>query len=321
MDTMVFSQSNWDRIAALPLKHLASGTEHHLVARTIIGRANACSLRIARSNVSGIHAEVVWDGANWQVQDLGSRNGTFVDGRRLGSGEQTVLAEGATLTFGAPEHRYVLTDASPPRLMATPDHGEPLVAECDILWLPAPDFCELSIFRDSGEQWVVESDAAKRIIDDQEVVTAGGRTWRVYLPAAIARTRDSRAELEPTLDDITLEFFVSRDGEHIDIKFTERGVVHELEYRAHFAMLLALARSRLADASQPHLSRSEHGWMYREQLIEELDVDLQLLNLWIHRARQQLAKAGIRAAGAMIERRAGTQQVRIGVERLVVRCA
>jgi pSer/pThr/pTyr-binding forkhead associated (FHA) protein len=303
------------------LKHLASGAESHLGARSIIGRANACSLRIAKSNVSGVHAEIVWDGVNWQIQDLGSRNGTFVDGRRLSAGEQAILVMDATVTFGVPEHRYVLTSDSPPRLMATPDGGEPLLAECDMLWLPTPEACELSIFLDSDERWVLESDTIKRPIEDQEFVSAGGQAWRINLPAAIAQTRDARAELEPTIEDIALEFFVSRDGEHVNVKFSERGVAHELEYRAHFALLLSLARSRLADAEQPHLPSSEHGWTYREQLIDEFDIDLQLLNLWIHRARQQLAKAGVRAAGAMIERRAGTQQLRIGVERLVVRCA
>ena len=303
------------------LRHQATGVESHLGARSIIGRASSCHLRIAKSNVSGVHAEVVWDGVNWKIQDLGSRNGTFVDGRRLAAGEQAVLSAGTTLTFGVPEHRYTLTSTAPPQLMALPDRGEPVFADCELLCLPAPESCELTIFRDCDDRWVVESDIGKRTIEDQEHVTTGGRVWRICLPSPIAQTRDARADVEPTIEDIALEFFVSRDGEHVTVELRERGSAKELEYRAHLALLLALARTRLADAGQQHLPSSEHGWMYREQLVDELGVDLQLLNLWIHRARQQLAKAGVRAAGAVIERRAGTQQLRIGVEQVVVRCA
>jgi hypothetical protein len=303
------------------LRHLTSGTESYLTARHIVGRAATCHLCIAMPTISGVHAEILWDGASWRVQDLGSRNGTFVDGRRLAAGEQAALAEGSTLIFGLPEHRYRLASASPPRLMATPDRGAPVVAEDDLLCLPTPESCELSIFRDADDRWVVESDAGRRVLEEQDLVTAGGRAWRISLPASSLPTREARAALEPAADDVELDLLVSRDGEHVTARLLEQGVVaRELEYRAHLFLLVALARRRLADAAQEHLPVGEHGWIYRDELMQELALDdAPLLNLWIHRVRQQFVKAGVRGAGAVIERRAGAQQIRIGLRNLFIR--
>ena len=48
-----------------------------------IGRAEDCGLRIQNDFVSRYHAEVVCDGANWFVRDLGSSNGVFIGGVRV----------------------------------------------------------------------------------------------------------------------------------------------------------------------------------------------------------------------------------------------
>src|SRR5215217_2761091 len=48
-----------------------------------IGRAEDCGLRIQNDFVSRYHAEVVCDGTNWFVRDLGSSNGIFVSGVRV----------------------------------------------------------------------------------------------------------------------------------------------------------------------------------------------------------------------------------------------
>jgi hypothetical protein len=56
--------------------------------------------------------------------------------------------------------------------------------------------------------------------------------------------------------------------------------------------------------------------MYIDELVDELEIDLTLQNIWIHRARQQLAETGLPGAGTIIERRAGTRQLRIGIAQL-----
>ncbi len=45
-----------------------------------IGRSSRCAVQIADATVSKEHAEIVREGAQWRVRDLGSRNGTRVNG-------------------------------------------------------------------------------------------------------------------------------------------------------------------------------------------------------------------------------------------------
>jgi len=65
----------------------------------LIGRSRKCGLRLDSSEISGEHARMGYnDGAFW-VEDLGSKNGTFVGGNRI-SGRH-VLSEENTVTLGA----------------------------------------------------------------------------------------------------------------------------------------------------------------------------------------------------------------------------
>lgn len=48
-------------------------------------------------DASGSHAELRWRGGRWILQDLGSRNGTFVHGQRVESHE---IADGDEIEFG-----------------------------------------------------------------------------------------------------------------------------------------------------------------------------------------------------------------------------
>jgi pSer/pThr/pTyr-binding forkhead associated (FHA) protein len=51
------------------------------------------------------HAEVTWDGAVASIRDLGSRNGTSVNGQRLAA-EAVELRDGDRLSFGGIEARF-----------------------------------------------------------------------------------------------------------------------------------------------------------------------------------------------------------------------
>jgi pSer/pThr/pTyr-binding forkhead associated (FHA) protein len=48
-----------------------------------VGRRSACDLRVAWSTVSGVHAEFVKTASTLFLRDLGSTNGTFVNGRQI----------------------------------------------------------------------------------------------------------------------------------------------------------------------------------------------------------------------------------------------
>ena len=75
------------------------GREVPLTAdRAVIGRSRECDVRLADSNVSRRHAEVRHeDGAYWIV-DLGSTNGTELNGKRI---ERARLSDGDRITLGS----------------------------------------------------------------------------------------------------------------------------------------------------------------------------------------------------------------------------
>jgi ABC-type multidrug transport system ATPase subunit len=48
-----------------------------------IGRAEDNSIVLNQESISQVHARIVYDGRVWHIEDLGSRNGTFIDGVRI----------------------------------------------------------------------------------------------------------------------------------------------------------------------------------------------------------------------------------------------
>jgi hypothetical protein len=298
------------------LRHLGTNAEVHLLARHVIGRGTVCHLRLDDPKVSSVHAELIWDGGGWKVRDLGSRNGTFVSGIRIDAGQLIELEPGGELAFAGAGSSFVLIDAAAPRLIATSDLGELRVANDELLFIPSDDDPELTIYRDDDGSWMVESDAGTVVVDEREPLSAGGRTWRLHLPTRPPDTRSADADLQ--LRTLELRFLVSRDEEHIELGLYDGADLRRVEPRAHLAVLLTLARLRLADHERRDLPSGECGWVHRDDLARMLAIEPTLLNLWIHRARKQLMAAGVRDSSLVIERRAGGSQMRLGVDRVVV---
>lgn len=75
-------------------------TTHPLTGSTVIGRGAEADLRLTDTGVSRRHAEIRVDGETVQVRDLGSTNGTWVNGRRV---QTATLLDGDTVTVGTTE--------------------------------------------------------------------------------------------------------------------------------------------------------------------------------------------------------------------------
>ncbi|HEX2691410.1 MAG TPA: FHA domain-containing protein, partial [Kofleriaceae bacterium] len=79
-----------------------SGTRRALPppeATFVIGRGDEATWAILDDDLSRVHVEIRrgWEGVT--VADLGSKNGTRLDGKKIGS-EPALLRDGATLTLG-----------------------------------------------------------------------------------------------------------------------------------------------------------------------------------------------------------------------------
>ena len=74
------------------------GTRHELTTgRNVIGRGTEADIRLPDTGVSRKHVDVVLDGGTATVEDLGSTNGTLVNGRRV---SRQALVDGDVIRIG-----------------------------------------------------------------------------------------------------------------------------------------------------------------------------------------------------------------------------
>jgi hypothetical protein len=297
--------------------HVATSVRHPLAPRSLIGRSSACVVRHGASHVSAEHAALAWTDGNWELRDLGSRNGTFVNGERIEPGSPVVVDHGSRIAFGAIDDVFDLDDASPPGAVAI-DLATGAVcagtgADGDLLALPDEADPEVSIYRDTTDAWMEEhANGEVRRAIDQEVIVARGRAFRIHLPVPMEET--PIVYNGPTIETISLRLAVSSDEETVEMTVIHRGKEIPLEAREHGYVILTLARIRQADAAKP---QDERGWIERDRLLKMLHTDSNGFNVAVHRARQQLLSAGVRGAAGIVEvkrglRRRGIENVTIG---------
>ena len=86
--------------------------------RVIVGRSPDCDITIPARSVSSRHCELRYDGRQWQLRDIGSRNGTAVNGMRC---QESALLPGDVISFARERYtiRYKLTGKPPVASEAT----------------------------------------------------------------------------------------------------------------------------------------------------------------------------------------------------------
>jgi pSer/pThr/pTyr-binding forkhead associated (FHA) protein len=314
------------------LARLQDGTRYELLSVHLVGRSTTCQLALDCRLVSASHAQLRWNGTSWEIHDLDSRNGTFVDGEQLDRGERRLLEAGATIAFGDPDEVFELVDDSPPVAHATSASGKRHDMEERLLVLPDAQNPEITIFCDRG-RWMAEigSNGEHRAVSDGEMLATRGDTWILRLPVAVQETAQRQSN-RLLLHELGLRFTVSRHQEHIQLTILHDDAEIELSPRVHMDLLYRLAQARLDDQKNPDISLDEQGWIYVSELLHDLGrkddaSGRNLICQHVHQARAQIAGAGVEDAFHVVERRdtvatdrrrrAG--QIRIGVKRLEIR--
>lgn len=282
-----------------------------------IGRSVRSGLCIADRRVSSQHAVIRWTGVSWEVKDLGSRNGTFVDGERLKRGEGSPIRKGATLAFGNQNERWELMDDSPPAAMMVPlNGGEPIYLEHDLLALPSAEDPQFTVYCGADGNWFVEGEGMSSPItlQSRQQIDLGGNIWRFSAPEQIWQTSLSD---DPAweIGAIRLRFTVSRDEEHVQVTLLAGDEYVDLDPRTRHYLLLTLARRRLEDSEQG-LPEAECGWVNHEDLAHDPSMAGSQLNIDVFRIRGEFARMNVLGAAKIIERRPRAKQLRIGTGRI-----
>jgi pSer/pThr/pTyr-binding forkhead associated (FHA) protein len=132
---------------------------------TSLGRGGDCFIRIKSSQVSRKHCELLEVGDKLSVRDLGSSNGTFVNGQRVAG--QQVLKPGDELTLGGVTLRVASLSGGVPSA-SKPKAGDTAVVEAVPV---ADDEEEFEVEFDAEEVTSGEADLIPLADDDSTSVT------------------------------------------------------------------------------------------------------------------------------------------------------
>jgi len=295
------------------LKQTQSNQRFSLGSQCLLGRSTTCDILLEDARVSGEHASIHWKGDGWELRDLGSKNGTLLEGRRLGPGERVPLQAGQSFLLGTSGTCFQLVEASPPAARARHVASQRVhEGSASLLLLPDDEHPLASLFLDGQGHWVLESGEQRRQVVDQERLRLAGEEWVLELPSATTETLDGEAS---GLGRLHLKIGVSRDEKHVVVTVVHGQQHTVLPPRSSHYLLAILARIRLKDCQLPE---AEQGWVDRDTLCQMLVTDSNRLNVDIHRVRRQLSTLGLRDPASVVERRPGTGHVRLGIRSVEV---
>lgn len=291
------------------LLHPTTNRRFALTARSLIGRSPGCTVPIPKNVVSGEHASLRWTGDAWWVRDLGSRNGSWVDGKSLTAGQEIRVVQGTKLCFGSEDDAWVLEDSGPPGAVAV-CMDRPAFAHADggVLMIPDAEAPEVAFYGTVDGSWLPD-DGSEQPIRDGVTIPVSGERWRIHLPSQVDPTIDARPR------PIWLRFKVSRDEEYVEINVEDGDKQTLLRPRSFNYLLLTLARHRLNDSDLPATSR---GWVEQDDLATSLRIEPRTINVQLYRARQALGQVRVDLATSLVERRNRTGQLRFGLDTVLV---
>jgi hypothetical protein len=290
-----------------------SGATLRLYPRQLIGRSSSADRVLPDGLCSSRHCEISWTDRGWTVLDLTSRNGTWIDGRRLAPTDRVPLRRGHRLAFGNPASPWdVIDDAEPVAVLVSPERVATF-AEDDLL--VHPEDARVTVRRDDAGRWILEThDALASPAPAEATLPGRNGPWRLLCPEPQVETE--RFVVPYEFSALSLRFVVGARPAQVMIEALLDGVALPVEPRNHHQLLLLLARARERDRDLPPEDR---GWSHRDMIQSTLRIDEPELNQQIFRARRQFGRMGIAGASRIIERRTPDGLVRLGVPQLEIK--
>jgi FHA domain len=287
----------------------SAGRELRVPCRCLIGRSALAECRLESRRGSSEHASLGYYSGRWILRDLGSSNGTRINGKALFPGDRVTVEPNSRIQFGEDGEEWTFADDAAPDPCAVRMGPQTVQWGVEtLLVLPSADAPEASAFADA-EGWKLDTGAETRAIECGDVVSLASGYWRLLVPerAGLSRLRTAGPELDVT--EMSLSFFVAPERISVVI---EHGVTSvTIPSRACLNTLIALARARL-HAVGPE---SERGWVSSVDLAETLHCSPEKVNVDVHRLRKLFQEAGVRNAPHIVERD-DAKRIRIRVRSL-----
>lgn len=292
----------------------------YLRHQVIIGRSRTCELTLEPSSVSSHHAVVRWNGEHWVVGDLGSRNGTYLNGQRLSPTSRNfiVLSRGDELAFAERREVWSFVDEQPPEPLLIPEDGSAAIAlrPGELRAWPSEEAPLGYLFYENASWRFEDTIGRVRELSPDQPFQLGPRIFRLHLPGPVPETPPALDPVEKlAIERAALHVRVAADEETAALSVDSVGERFELPARTHLYLLAYLARQRLGDTASEGA-----GWVLVEEVCRALALSApEALALLVYRCRKDLEGLGFKDASKIIDR-AKKGMLRIGVppERLRV---
>jgi len=188
-----------------------NGYRWSLITQLVIGRTSACDIAITNQQVSREHARIILTEDGPSLEDLGSKNGTFHNGKPVT--DTTILEDGDVIQIAlAQEFVFLGQDATVP--LAPGDFESSVISY----------FRRIRLEKDSCRTWIMNreldpplsalqfsflsllSEASGRVLSRSEVINGVWGSQQSLgvtdqaLDALVRRLRDRIAEIDPEHD-------------------------------------------------------------------------------------------------------------------------
>ncbi|MFT4927761.1 MAG: hypothetical protein ACI8WB_003875 [Phenylobacterium sp.] len=273
------------------LTNLTTSQTIVLVSHHVVGRQPQSSQLILNNpEASRFHAILAYNGEQWTVQDT-SANGTFLNDSRLSVDTAAPLKVGDKLCFAnADAATWQVQDLAPPQSMLLPEtSGTPLIILDTMAFLPNADSPQLTLFQDPTGNWYQETSEGTKVLDNGCKINIGELVWRFVAASNCVETKLANAQNIVNLKDVAVNFNVSQNEEHVELKLQVPEQQFDLGERHHHYLLLLLAR-QYCDDKTSGVTANEQGWVDKDRLSNMMGENETVINMYIYRFRKQLLK-------------------------------
>lgn len=271
--------------ALLLLTGPSAGLRHDVKGETVVGRSPSCDIPLEDAKASRKHARIFQEGGQTKVVDLGSRNGTVVNGEKI-DGEAVLLPGdrvqvGDTTILFEPPARAALTEKERPGELSSlpveelmPPTG-PVVAlyHAGVSLLSVPS--EAMVLRRAAEELArgVQADCAAALLGGMDglLTAAVVGAESVEVPRSLVRGALERKETG-RVGGVLCAPMMASGGAPFGILFAERPEAFGIDDQRVCAALgrlageaLAAVRARL-DAEAPAVSLVGSSRQFRKML-------------------------------------------------------
>ncbi|KZN30835.1 FHA domain-containing protein [Pseudoalteromonas luteoviolacea] len=245
-----------------------------------------------KPGISRHHAIIEYTNESWLIRDV-STNGIWINDRKIDKNLPYQLSENDKIDFAAPgQNSFVVASLNANCQYFVSQNNPKNVIEIENqMLLPNEEEPTHIVYYDALlNYWFLEdlNTSDRQALIDGGITSLFGEQWLFFCAGVSTMTK--HLEQQPSVKPLSLNFSVSLDEEKTDLSLHVEGEEIDLGSRSHHYLMLLLARIRIED-KQSGLDPESQGWIYREDLAKKLGVQMNHMNIMVHRARKQLSEA------------------------------